>query len=387
MVYSQSNSSLSGTNFFIQDLGTADFYGLEFIDTAEDRVLVNQNLSSKPSVLIQGTQIVLDYSDIGNIKDRQFIDLAFKAMSAGAGFTITGAVYNDPTNSYEANLAASCTLNSYTNLKIRGTVSAIGTTSEINYYKPEFFETVPQIQTASGLTYDGITSNSLINFTTSTDTSFVSNNFQINDYVDFDTASNSARFTIFGITLDTFGREIISFDPTIRVVAENLKGTQVTVGHKRKVDNNENPYQISQQPTVVHRVDTRLVDGIEMLTIDNELTKPLVLSRGLVYLFVVNTASSINFGFNSIPGDSNTTYTDAGLYSVVDNTMDKTYIFFIPNNNTPNQLYYSSRSRPSAGIGGVQITGNYSYSYDTRLIPTAGFTSSTSTYSGFATNY
>ena len=385
MAYSQSNSSLSGTDNLILDLGTADFYGLEFIDTAEDRVLVNQNLSSKPSVLIQGTQIVLDYSDIGNIKDRQFIDLAFKAMAAGAGFTITGAVYNDPTNSYEANLAASCTLNSYTDLKIRGTVSAIGSTSEINYYKPQFFETVPQIETASGLTYDGITSNSLINFTTSTDTSFISNSFQVNDYVDFDTSSNTGRFIITGITLDSFSREILSFSPSIRVVAENLKGTQVTVGHKRKVDRNNNPYNINQQAVVVHRVSTRLIDGIEMITIDNQLTKPLVLSRGVVYLFIVEP-SSINFGFNSIPGDASTTYSDAGLYSVVDNTLGKIYTFFIPNNNTPDQLYYSSRSRPNTGVGGVQVTGNYLYSYDVRLVPTAGFTSGTSEIPGFS-NY
>lgn len=376
----------SSTNFLIQDLGTAEFYGLEFIDTAEDQVIVNQNLSSKPTVLIEGTQIVLDYSDIGNIKDRQFIDLAFKAMSAGAGFTITGAIYNDPTNGYEADLAASCTLNAYTDFKIRGTVSAIGSTSEINYYKPQFFETTPQIETAAGLTYDGITSNSLINFTTSKDTSFISNSFQLYDYVDFNTSSNVGRFTITGITVDNFGREIVSFDPAIRTVAENLKGTKVSVDHKRKVDKNLNPYQIEQQFTVIHRVNTKLVEGVEKITIDDVLLKPLVLSRGLVYLFVVDSVVQLNFGFTSIPSDITTTYTDAGLYSVVDNTMNKTYVFFTPNNNTPDQLYYASRARDTAGIGGVQVVGNYTYAYDSSLIPTAGQTGSLVSQSGFS-NY
>ena len=372
-MYSYSTRS-SSTDFFIQDLGTAEFYGLEFIDTAEDRVIVNQNLSSKPTVLIEGTQILLDYSDIGNIKDRQFIDLAFKAMSAGAGFTITGAIYNDPTNGYEADLAASCTLNAYSDFKIRGTVSAIGSTSEINYYKPQFFETTPQIETAAGLTYNGITTNSLINFTTSKDTSFISNSFQVNDYVDFNTSSNVGRFIISGITVDNFGREIVSFDDAIRTVAENLKGTKVSVAHKRKVDNNLNPYQIEQQFAVVHRVGTRLVDGVETITIDDVLLKPLVLSRGLAYLFIIDSNTQLNFGFSAQLNNSASIYADAGLYSVVDNTMNKTYVFFTPNNNTPNQLYYTSSSRLNAGIGGVQVVGNYIYSYNTSLIPTAGQT-------------
>ena len=277
----------SSTNFFIQDLGTAEFLGLEFIDTPDDRVVVNQNLSSKPSVLIEGTQIVLDYSDIQNIKDKQFIDLAFKAMAAGAGFTITGAVYNDPTNQYTADLSASCTLNSYSKYKILGTVSAIGSTSEINYYRPEFFDTVPQITTAAGLTYAGLTTNSLINFTTSTSTSFIGNNFQIGDYVDFATSSNVGRYTINGITIDDFSREIVSFGNDLTIVAENLKGTRVTVDHKRKTSAvSGGPYEIEQKSTVVYRVGRRVSDdGQNMVTIDGEIEKPLALSRGILYKF------------------------------------------------------------------------------------------------------
>ena len=147
--FSQQRRSPYGSDgFYIQDLGTAEFYGLEFIDTFEDKIIPNQNLVSRPSVLIEGSTILLDYSDIGNPIDKNFIDTLFTSMnSAGgtfsSGFTISGAIYNDPIRDYSADLAASCTLSNYTNHKILGTFSSIGSTIETNFYHPEFFETVP----------------------------------------------------------------------------------------------------------------------------------------------------------------------------------------------------------------------------------------------------
>jgi len=373
------------SDFFIQDLGTAEFLGLEFIDTPDDRVIVNQNLSSKPSVLIEGTQIVLDYSDTQIIKDKQFIDLAFKAMAAGAGFTITGAVYDDPTNQYTADLSASCTLNSYSDFKIIGTVSAIGSTSEINYYRPEFFNTVPQIATASGLTYAGLTTNSLINFTTSTSTSFIGNNFQIGDYVDFTTSSNSGRYTINGITVDDFSREIVSFSPDLTIVAENLKGTRVTVDHKRKTSTvSGGPFEIENQNTVVHIVGRRVADdGQSMITIDGEISKPLSLSRGIMYLFIIDEQNTNDFLITPT-AEFISDYSDPAVYSVTDNTMNKKYLFFVPNNLTPNQLYYTSASNSIAsGFGGIQVSGSYEYFSSVNFFNSAGL-SGNSSYSSFS---
>ena len=76
-VSGSSTTSSSSTDFFIQDLGTAAFYGLEFVDSKDDLVIVNQNMSSKPSVLIEGTKILLDYSDIQSTKDKEFLDILF----------------------------------------------------------------------------------------------------------------------------------------------------------------------------------------------------------------------------------------------------------------------------------------------------------------------
>ena len=359
--FSQQHRSQYGSGFYIQDLGTAEFYGLEFIDTFEDKIIPNQNLVTKPSVLIQGSTILLDYSDGGDPIDRNFLDTLFTSMnSAGgtfsSGFTISGAIYNDPIRDYSADLAASCTLSNYSNHKILGTFSSIGSTIETDFYHPEFFETVPQITSAVGLT-SGVTLNGLINYPTSKDTSFVGNNFQQGDYVDFSTSSNNGRFTISGITVDRLDREIITFQNNVLVSPEDLKGTQVTVGHVRKTSTLSNgPYGIEQEHTIIHRVGRSVVDGISKINIDSEIEKPLVLNRGIMYLFVIDNENTINMQF--LDETQSAPYTETGIYSVTDRGMNKRCIFFIPNNETPNQLYYNS-SGSLSGIGGIQITGSY----------------------------
>ena len=356
---------------------------MEFIDTFEDKIIPNQNLVTRPSILIEGSSILLDYSDSGNPIDRNFIDTLFTSMNSdggtfSSGFTISGAIYNDPIRDYEADLSASCTLSNYSNHKILGTFSTIGNTIETNFYQSEFFETVPQITSAVGLT-SGVTLNGLINYPTSKDTSFIDNNFQVGDYVDFSTASNNARFTIDGITLDGLNREVLTFTDHVLVTPEDLKGTKVTVGHVRKTSNSSSgPSAIEQKTTIIHRVGTKVVEGKSTLTIDSEIEKPLVLNRGIMYLFVVDNTSTINLQF--LDATQNTAYSDSGLYNVTDGTMNKQYIFFIPNNLTPNQLYYNSTSSAVNGIGGIQVTGSYEYQYNAKFsFPTASNTFTTST--------
>lgn len=359
--FSQQHRSQYGSGFYIQDLGTAEFYGLEFIDTFEDKIIPNQNLVTKPSVLIQGSTILLDYSDGGDPIDRNFLDTLFTSMnSAGgtfsSGFTISGAIYNDPIRDYSADLTASCTLSNYSNHKILGTFSSIGSTIETNFYHPEFFETVPQISSAVGLT-SGVTLNGLINYPTSKDTSFVGNNFQQGDYVDFATSSNNGRFIISGITVDNLDREIITFQNDVLVTPEDLKGTQVIANHVRKTSTLTNgPYDIELDSAIVHRVGLSIVDGVSIITIDSEIEKPLVLTRGVMYLFVVDNQNVINMQF--LDETQTNPYTETGIYSVTDKGANKKCIFFIPNNETPNQLYYNSSGQVS-GIGGIQITGSY----------------------------
>jgi|5B_taG_2_1085324.scaffolds.fasta_scaffold22781_2 hypothetical protein len=359
--FSQQHRYQYGSGFYIQELGTAEFYGLEFIDTFEDKIIPNQNLVTKPSVLIQGSTILFDYSDGGDPIDRNFLDTLFTSMnSAGgtfsSGFTISGAIYNDPIRNYSADLTASCTLSNYSNHKILGTFSSIGSTIETNFYHPEFFETVPQISSAVGLT-SGVTLNGLINYPTSKDTSFVGNNFQQGDYVDFATSSNNGRFIISGITVDRLDREIITFQNNILVTPEDLKGTQVIASHVRKTSTSTNgPYDIELDSAIVHRVGLSIVDGVSIITIDSEIEKPLVLTRGVMYLFVIDNQNVINMQF--LDETQTTPYTETGIYSVTDKGSNKRCIFFIPNNETPNQLYYNSSGQVS-GIGGIQITGSY----------------------------
>lgn len=372
--FSHQHRSAYDSGFYIQDLGTAGFFGLEFVDTFEDRIIPNQNLVSIPSVLIEGSTILLDYSDTDNDIDRNFIDTLFNSMSASggtfsSGFTISGAIYNDPIRNYSADLAASCTLNSYSNFKILGTFSSIGSTIETNFYKPEFFETVPQISSSTGLT-SGITMTAVVNYPTSTSTSFIGNQFQVGDYLDFDTSLNSGRYIVQGITLDSLDREILFFNTsqsTSLAVAEDLKGTEVVVTHSRKTDRNTTgPVDINLQNAVVHRVGKELTDGINYITIDSVIEKQLVLNRGMQYVFVIDGIRTLDFQF--LNSDQTSTYSDAGIYSVTDNTTSKKYVFFTPNNLTPNQLYYSSSNAGVLGVGGIKVVGSYAYSYNTAFV-------------------
>jgi len=369
--FSQQHRSSYNSEFYIQDLGTAEFYGLEFIDTLEDKIIPNQNLVSAPSVLIEGSTILLDYSDIQNTIDKNFIDTLFTSMNSSggtfsSGFTISGAIYNDSVRQYSADLSASCTLNSYSDFKILGTFSSIGSTIETNLYHSNLFETIPQISSASGLT-SGVTTNALINYPTSTDTSFVGNQFQTGDYVDFNTALNARRFTISGITVDDLSREIVHFVNSVLVTPEDLKGTQTIVSHIRKTSNETlGVYDIENEKPVIYEIGSRLVDGINIITLDSELEKSLVLTRGIQYVFAVNNYPITSFQLLS--ENQNSAYNEGGLYSIIDNTMGKQYVFFTPNNTTPNQLYYTSATSGTSGIGGIQVVGSYSYNYDTSFI-------------------
>ena len=376
-VSGSSTTSSSSTDFFIQDLGTAAFYGLEFVDSKDDLVIVNQNLSSKPSVLIEGTTILLDYSDIQSTKDKEFLDILFGSMNSdggtfSTGFTLTNAIYNDTINSYDADLSASVTLNNYSNYKILGTLSAIGSTIETNFYHPDFFETIPQISSAVGLTGATFNTRKLVNYYTSDSTSFAGNDFQIGDYVDFSTSENVGRYTINGISLDGFSREQITFKPTPPAVVENLKGTEVIVGHSRKVFPTTSPTSLQQINAVVHRVSSSLVDGKATLTVDGVINKPLILSRGVMYIFVVDIETDLGFNLTSEAVQNGASYNDAGIYSVNDSTLLKKVVFFIPNNNTPNQLYYTSSNTNVDGLGALKISGGFDYIYSASFFNSTG---------------
>lgn len=368
----------ANADFFIQDLGTAAFYGLEFIDTSEDLIIPNQNLSCKPAILIEGSTMVIDYGDCGANSDKDFIDIAFTSMTAGSGFTLTNAIYNDVVNSYSADLAASCTLNTYTNYKILSTYSAIGSTTEIDYYLSRNFETVPQISTSTGLT-SGITANQIINYATSNDTSFIALNFSAGDYLDFSTSSNTGRYVIDGITSDDFSREIITLTVgSPRVVPEDLKGTEVIVGHKRKTylfDNN--PFNLNG--TIIHRVTTEAIGGKNYFAIDGTIQENLTLFRGNMYVFVEDSYPEHILGFSTTPDGIHAgglSFADVGFYSILDSSLNKRIYFIVPNNNTPNQLYYYCTLHPGMG-GAMMIAGNYSYGNNIPALTTNITTSAT----------
>ena len=377
------------SDFYIQDLGTAEFYGIEFIDSQDDLIVPNQNLSCKPTALIEGNKIVLDYTKCGVQKDKDFIDTLFSSMAGASGFTFSSAIYNDPINNYSADLSASCTLNSYNNYKIIGTFSAIGSTIETNYYQSDYFESVPQISSITGLT-SGVTLNSLINYTTGTDTSFISQQFVVGDYVDFSTSNNNGRFIISGITVDSWGREIITFNNQALVVAENLKGVTTEVHHRRKLTRaSSGAYPKDTASSVVFRLNKTAIDGANHYTIDGVVQPALRLMRGVMYIIIDEVYPMNTLAFSQTPDgihNGGTVYNDVGFYSVIDNKKSDRIQFIVPNDKTPNELYYFDQNNSNMG-GVIQVYGAYPYggtvpSLTTNLSGTSSITSTTTGSSG-----
>ena len=347
-------------DFFILDLGTADFYGLQFVDTDEELILLNEKLRSIPNILIEGSTMILDYSDISDSRDKEIIDTTFKSMSVNDGFTLSNALYTDVTRDYAADLAASCTLASYEDYKIIASDCTIGSTAGLDYYLREYFETVPQITTSATLT-GGTGTNKVINYTTGTDTSFISNNFSQSDYIDFATTENTGRWTIDTIETDSSGREIVSLiGATIK--EENLKGTKVTATHSRKVYLSDGSrYDLGEITTFV--VDIKDIDGKYYFTIDGVPQKNLVLFRGNMYVFIENAYPEHRLGFSTTPDgvwSEGSEFSNVGLYRVIDSSVNKRITIMIPNNTFNDTIYYYCGQHAGMGAS-IRSSGGYTY--------------------------
>ena len=114
------------------------------------------------------------------------------------------------------------------------------------------------------------------------------------------------------------------------------------------------------------------MDGRRTLTVDGVLNKSLVLSRGQEYLFIIDKQDQLGFIFTEQSTEGGAGYIDNGLYSVIDGTMNKKYVFFIPNNTTPEQLFYTSGLPNVGGIGGVKISGGFDYAYGAQFLNNVG---------------
>ena len=347
--------------FFINDLGTADFYGLQFADTDDDIATLNLRLASTPNILIEGSKMVLDYSDISDSTDRENINTTFTSMSVGAGFTISNALYSDVVREYTSDLSASCTLASYEDYKIIATATNVGSTAGRNFYLRNFFETIPQIATNATLT-GGTGTNKVINYPTGTDSSFVTNGFAVGDYVDFNTSLNAARWTISSLETDSSGREILTLFGPVEIKEENLKGTKVTASHFRKTNiETLDRYDLGKITTLV--IDKESIDGKNYFTIDGIPQKNLVLFRGNMYVFIENSYPEHPIAFSTTPDGTHNdgvAFNNVGYYTVLDSNVSKRITILVPNNLFSDSMYYFCGNHSGMGAA-VKFVGGFTY--------------------------
>ena len=122
-------------------------------------------------------------------------------------------------------------------------------------------------------------------------------------------------------------------------------------------------YPTTTASTVFHRVNTKEVDGKLLYTIDGVVQSALRLMRGVMYIFLDEGYPENSFLFSTTPDGihgAGQSYSDVGFYSIVDNKKRSRIQFVVPNDNTPNELFYYSQNRVNMGSA-VQIYGAYPY--------------------------
>jgi hypothetical protein len=176
------------------------------------------------------------------------------------------------------------------------------------------------------------------------------------------TSSNTGRYTIAGITVDGFNREIITLSGSPIVTPEDLRTTETILTHSRKAyKTTANPVDFNNG--VVYMVTTRTIDGNNYFEINGVVQDNLVMFRGSYYIFVEENYPTHGIGFSITPDGTHSDgveYVDNGFYTINDNSLGRRTYVVVPNGNTPDQLYYYCTTHSGMGAS-IRVSGAYSY--------------------------
>ena len=141
-IYSDSYSSGRRLNA----VDTKTFLGLRFINS-EDDLFSERRLTSKPNFIIQGTDVLIDYSSIKNKLDLDEFQSIFRKKGTNKQFTIENANYSDSVQGIKANFSGTYTFKRFVgDDRILVTpVSGVSYDTERKIYKSNFFGTTPLI--------------------------------------------------------------------------------------------------------------------------------------------------------------------------------------------------------------------------------------------------
>ena len=138
----------TGGEFFGYTFVTGgDFYGIKVGNSIDDFINFDQNTSTTPEVVINGTTAILDYSSCEIRKDLDYLNVAFDSLVSGNTFNISNGTYYDPSTEQYADISGTYTYeNQFANLVIKATFDNLtNTPTGMVRYSSEYFSDVPQI--------------------------------------------------------------------------------------------------------------------------------------------------------------------------------------------------------------------------------------------------
>jgi len=208
-------------------ISSAVVYGLKFFDSNEEITPNRTFLKCKPTVVFDGTNLFIDYSSCKSQDTLHNLNHVLEDLKPGETFTLSDALYQDPTNSIETNISGTYTFMGVVNGNI---VKAINETitlpSNITRFEAKNFSRIPQI-TITSVTNITKTYGVKNIFGEENENSFKNLGVEKNYYVEFSGNTNKDSYKVKDILIRDDGSEVLILDK--KVVPESIFTTPVVV--------------------------------------------------------------------------------------------------------------------------------------------------------------
>ena len=289
--------------FFDYTYATAsNFYGIKVANTIDDFVNFDQNTSSTPEIIINGTSAVIDYSSCQAEKDKNYIKVAFESLVSGNTFNITNGSYYDPNTERYADISGTYTFeNLFSEYVISATFDTLDNTpTGMVRYSSDYFSDVPQFDmlgTAASNEEQSFLKNYL---GPNSIPSFSGLGVRKNDYIRIaDSTLNSGAFRVDDMYLDPNGTEVLILGATAAKEEDRIGSTSEIKLYKNQFryvpdDNGVDPniglgLQANFETTYVHVQSLKITVGVEndlyFYKINGDRQPKLKLERGVMYIF------------------------------------------------------------------------------------------------------
>lgn len=356
---SQSNTKRRNTTT-PEKYAEGSLYGLKFSNEIQDIVDFDRKLNCTPdlSFLDSNTKVLLDYSSCTNTTEDSFLLNILNGISLGDGFTIENGEYIDPISGEECNLSGRYTYSATYADAIVANVDSVDTILSLNkrYFSEGFNDDFNIIFTVSNP--DLTEKNQATNyFGPGLNPSFTSLGLKTNDYVRFDSGTNSGKLLkVESFYIDENNNEVLLFGTTADFIDEDRFNVRTDVSLYR-IDNSDdqlNRIQYDSNGEVLLTSNTLYVNGLVTIlnvaivnnkfSVFNYTAPNLVLYTGASYIF--NTSGLILSDHSFRISSTNDGVWNGGKEHPEIEVYDNFVLF---NPKTSGTFYYYCEKHPNMG--------------------------------------